>query len=424
MTDYEAMSAGDMLERHLIGAILRRPEAAYEAMAQGLAQSDFADRWASEAFRAILSLLESQAPVTPSTVANRCTAPLVALELWFEDTPPNHLRHLCAEVRRAGAQRSLSHMLRGLAAKADVMEPSEVLAAMTQTVEQHVSDAGAVMLDEAGDAALEQIDPKNRRRYMLGTGLPHLDRALAGGINAEDEQLIIAADTGCGKTTLGLQILAHVAMARRGVSPLLFSLEMTEASVAMKVIGALSGVPVRKGSYTQEEWSRLVEARARLAEIPIRVATQSPDADSIEGAIRSHVQQYGQTPIMVDYIQLMRARGDGIESRVSLVSSTLRRVGRTLGVPIIAIAQLNRTGKNKTGTPSRSDMKGAGQIEDDATTIVGLWRPEEGDPTVCAQVLKQRFQGTGDPRVMLKWAPSGQKFICGECEEDPCACRW
>lgn len=398
------------IERSLIGAILRRPEAVHHAAAAGLTTAHFAAEDARNVFSAILSLDLDRAPVTVANVAHIASESVTRLQQWADDGVPSAVGFYARQVMEDFTRRKLNQELRTLAAMSEHRRPEEVLARAHELAELHVASGNSQAIGDFVAAALDTIDPEKRGRNVYRTGFPGLDQALGGGINQTDEQLIIAADTGCGKTTFALNIARYVAH-EYGVHPLFFSLEMGGVSLAAKLIGAEAGVGIRKHAYRQDEWSALKYAAQRIKDLPLRVATSSPTAENIEGVIRGHVREYGSTPIFVDYMQLMASNERNSVDRIAEVSKTLRRVGRNVGVPVIALAQLNREGSKQQKMPSKHDLKGSGQIEQDATTILMLWRPDPELAEVRAQIVKQRFSPTGGlARLLLAWEDSGQAF--------------
>lgn len=433
MVDFSAQTE---LERMLVGGILRSPDSLHQALAVGLRPSDLIDKHPSEALRSIVRLDRDQSPITPATIANVAQIPIQALEWWWEEGDPKQVRYLASQIRKSAARRELSQGLRRLAAQSETEDPARVLEQMRALAEVEVENSETQAIGDFVDAALDSIDPNKRATQVYTTGVPHLDRALGGGIQMHDEQLVIGADTGAGKTTLALGIAEHIA-STYGTYPLFFSLEMTGQSVAAKLIGRVAGVPIRKSRYRPDEWARLTEAADWVRSLSIRLAVTTPTAESIEGVISSHVRQHGQTPVFVDYVQLMDSGERTAVDRIAEVSKVLRRTGRNLGVPIIALAQLNREGSKQQKQPTKHDFYGSGQIEKDCTVALLLWRPDPEEGEVRGVLDKRRFEpveevrradGSMGQRIVSRrlswaWHGSGQRFICGACEREPCECR-
>jgi replicative DNA helicase len=84
--------------------------------------------------------------------------------------------------------------------------------------------------------------------------------------------------------------------------------------------------------------------------------------------------------IVIDYLQLMtdnQIKGQDDLSQVSKVSNKVQQLTRKLGIPIICLAQLNRSAESRSNRqPMLADLRSSGNIEQDAIVVIGLYRDD------------------------------------------------
>lgn len=252
----------------------------------------------------------------------------------------------------------------------------------------------------------------------IPTGLTDLDRLTTGFLPGQF--IILAARPAIGKSTLALDF-ARAASIKSTYTTLFFSLEMSREEIVDKILSAESNVEhdrIRKGMLGQDEWGSLDLARQKIVESKLYI-DDSPKIN-IE-YMRLVCQQQAQKPegidlIVVDYLQLMSS-GRRIESRqqeVSDFSRNLKLLAKELGVPVVALSQLNRGVENRQDKmPSMSDLRESGSLEQDADIILLLHRPDaSGDQTLENPLLivaKNRGGETGRIQIvsMLEYSKFG-----------------
>jgi replicative DNA helicase len=124
--------------------------------------------------------------------------------------------------------------------------------------------------------------------------------------------------------------------------------------------------------------------------------------------------------VFIDYIQRMNTQRKTQDKRTEIahISDKVLQIAKESGLPIILGAQLNReTTSNKGGEPRLENLKEAGNLEEDANTVLSVYckaREEEEDTTTGAQnsklqvvdlkikTLKNR-EGEVNTSQILKW---------------------
>ena len=260
-------------------------------------------------------------------------------------------------------------------------------------------------------AAQEQIEHWHQHQGVItgvATGFPDLDK-MTTGFHPGD-MVIIAGRPSLGKTSLAMNIVDHVAV-EQGMPVGVFSLEMTKASLTLRLLCSRARVNLRNiqgGFLSHHDFDRLTEAAGKLHHANIYINDQSGMSIlALRTRARRMAQQYGIRLLVVDYLQLMHAernRNDSREHEVSLISGGLKHIAKELGIPVIAVSQLNRAvEQTKDRRPNLSSLRESGSLEQDADLVAVLWRPAKDDDDnsrkdaipVNLEIMKQRNGPTG-----------------------------
>jgi replicative DNA helicase len=236
-------------------------------------------------------------------------------------------------------------------------------------------------------AQIEDIHDRKSRLLGYPTGYYELDDMLSG--LQKGQLYVVAGRPSMGKTSFGLNVLEHVAL-REGKPVLLFSLEMAAQQIAQSMLCSHAKVDsnqLRTGRISEEEYGKLVMAAGSFHEARIFI-DDSADLSALE--VRTRARRWkakeGIELVVVDYLQKMNARqgGKGAESRqleIAMISSHLKAMAKELNVPVIALAQLNRSVEGREDhKPMLSDLRESGAIEQDADAVMLLYREEYYKP--------------------------------------------
>jgi replicative DNA helicase len=304
---------------------------------------------------------------------------------------------------------------------------SELRDALIQRLE---SDAGqlrsdGVTIQESSRQVMENIDARRQgqRPACLPTGFPTLDDLLCGGLR-NGGLTVLAARTSRGKTALALKFTRNICA--NGGSVCFFSLEQAHDEITERNLSALSKVSGRRlqagdmdhaltervlAAYgTVQSWRFIVDDRRNLT------ATQ------IVSAARRHIDKIGgdRVLVVVDYLSLIRAE-DPRAMRYQQVGDTVRKLramAGTLRVPVLLLAQLNRTAE-ESELPEVHQIKESGDVEQDADAILLLHQECDtaGELTEDFRLLvaKQR----NGPRGQVRLARSATTFDFAESESIP-----
>lgn len=219
------------------------------------------------------------------------------------------------------------------------------------------------------------------RKPALSTGISSIDY-FTGGV-FPGEHWIIAASAGSGKTTFGTQIMQAMCNKNTKRHGLIVSLEQKKTDIGDRIIAGNLGWKlreVRSRQPNEDRYDELILHTADIAELNlwyygISQGQRSKITAADIYAVASNMKmQYGLDVVMIDYIQRIYAKGDEYE-RLSNISSDVTFLGQSLGVSVISLCQLNREVNRrevKSKIPLMSDIRGSGNIEQDADVILGL----------------------------------------------------
>jgi replicative DNA helicase len=248
----------------------------------------------------------------------------------------------------------------------------------------------------------------------LQTGYTGIDAALGGLIAGG--LYIVAARPAMGKTAYALNVLLNAAL--DGKPGAIFSLEMSATELGGRLLSATSRVPGDKSArmMSASDHARIGRATETLRQAPITVVDSSM-LTAVE--LRSHARKlHAQNKLallIVDYLQLMTGKGESREREIGEISRSMKLIAKELGVPVIALSQLNRGVENRTEKrPTLSDLRDSGSIEQDADAVLFLYRDEvynEKTPDKgIAEIIIAKNRHGATTKVRLRFDAPTQRF--------------
>ena len=276
--------------------------------------------------------------------------------------------------------------------------------------------AGAVM-----ERLLEVLD-EDRSEALRGltSGFPAWDQLgpgfLPGGL------YVIAGRPGMGKTSLALDLTRHVAVVlKRPVG--VFSLEMRADEIGVKLGSAEADIAswqIRNCHLSNHQWQDLFAATRRMMAAPLFL-DYSPGLALRDLEARAwwlKAQHPDLALLVVDYLQLVTA-GVRVENRrleIALITRRLKELAGELGLPLIALSQLNRELTRRSDPrPQLADLAESDAIGQHADQVAFVHRPEVFEPDAeglrgLAEIIvaKHRHGETG--KVELIWSGATTSF--------------
>jgi replicative DNA helicase len=216
----------------------------------------------------------------------------------------------------------------------------------------------------------------NKELDLIGvpSGYPEIDRYTSGWQNGD--LIIVAGRPSMGKTALALELTEGSAKLGHPVG--FFSLEMSEEQLTTRKLSGvcgLSNTQLRAGKV--DDYDKLCMQSNEIAKLPIYLDdTSSLTLFELRSKAKKMVIKHGVKLLVVDYLQLMKAEAGSREQEVSQISRGLKAIAKELGVPIIALSQLNRQVEDRADKkPRLADLRESGAIEQDADMVLFILRP-------------------------------------------------
>jgi replicative DNA helicase len=285
---------------------------------------------------------------------------------------------------------------------------------------RHIKD----LLNKRVEDYMELVDnPQRIEDNKVFSKFSELDELL-GGFKPGD-LCIIAARPSMGKTSFALNILMRAALQSKKIVSI-FSLEMGQEQIVDRVLALVSGTPMHKitrGALDEDDFAGLGEAMEKLSSCQLFIddkgALNLPELRS--KLRRLKIERGWLDLVVIDYLQLMNTGGSNKWAgnrvqEISEISRGLKEIARELKVPVVALSQLNRSLESRPDKrPQLSDLRDSGAIEQDADTVLMLYREDYYDPYTekkgLANVFVRKNRNGPTWEVELKWLKENMEFF-------------
>lgn len=421
------MKTETLAEQSVLGGLMLNTSA-YDAVAEILVEDDFSNRQHRLMFRAIGQLAAKGKDADIVTIADTLEGevPLDYVGQLAANTPSSANVVAYAEsVRDAAMKRRIvtttGEIKKLIEAPGGAREKLDQAEAMIGTLATRYRDVNQSLIRPLVKETLSEIEAQGQAKgglLGLSTGFRDLDNmtlGLQGG-----DLIVVAGRPSMGKTALALSIAEHVSI-HDNVPTLIDSLEMTAHQLVIRMLasqGRLNSQRLRMGRLSDEDWAKLVETSSKVQEAPILIDDSGGmTIFEIRSRARRAKRERNIGLLIIDYLQLMSG-SDNRENRateIGTITRGLKTLAKELQIPIIALSQLNRNLENRGNRrPMMSDLRESGDIEQDADTILFLYRDEVYDERSPAKGIaeviigKQRNGPTGV--VRLTFLAASTKF--------------
>lgn len=391
-------------ENAIIGACLVHASL-WRVVLDKLHHDDLLCEWNQNAYEAARQLeSESKTPDAPS-IADAGLDREYLLQLMEVACVKSTIDQNIELVRKEARRRELAEIGNTLAEGARKGGEPEVLIEEAEQQIQAMDERDSGQLLNGLEIASSFYDFRDEiSGRLVKTGLAAIDNTLGGGM-LPGGFYILAARPGCGKTALALQIADNVA--EHGGAVLFVSLEMDVSQLQARRLSRRTGISSTRllldENLSAEEWQQVQAANVELSHLPLYANGKAGCTVLDVRSMARHVK--GLSLIVVDYLGLLRPeriRSSRYEE-ITAISNSLKTLARSLKVPVLCLAQLNRASEQRADKkPGLADLRDSGAIEQDADAVLLMHRPDMYDDEsergglvfVSTQIAKNRHAGT------------------------------
>ena len=244
----------------------------------------------------------------------------------------------------------------------------------------------------------------NQAKYFIPTGFPELDKIITG-IDRKNENMVIAARTGVGKSWVLLTIAA--AVAKQGFTVGIYSGEMSVDKVGYRIdtlLGKIDNKKISRGDlYYKDYYKNYLDGLKCSGYGPIKVLTPNDIAGpATVDALQAFIEKENLDILFIDQYSLLEdnSRAKVAHEKVANISKAIKNLQVLKQIPIIAVSQMNRT-KNEDKSQDTTQIALSDRIGQDATVILMVDKQDAEDPNhpgafkVTINIVKARDGGDG-----------------------------
>ena len=312
----------------------------------------------------------------------------------------------CREIRKKYRARKANEILAHISLNPDNVD--SLLEELTSDFDSLKESEGKKAV-KMSDLIKYQGDYFKEKDTVYDTGLEGIDNNI--GSFDRGDLIIIAARPAVGKSAFAFQIAER--FGSKGLKVGYFNLEMTAKQIYERAIAKASGINMKRirnaTNFLNDEKAKFDKGNDLLS--------QESNLYIYEGSfmvkdIKAEQMVNRYDAIFIDYLQLLRPDRTRTNRReeVADISKGLKRIAMDYKIPVFALSQLNRASElNKDKEPTMAELREAGDIEQDASTILMLWNPNKEDFTT--KMLKvEKGRQTGNSRQILRFEGSRMTF--------------
>ena len=281
----------------------------------------------------------------------------------------------------------------------------ELASTPNEEIKQKITELHAEVIKE-NDKSIQVADIKNIEGLFY-EGLEENDSVKTGKFRLDKylkftkrDLHIIGARPGVGKSAFALYITLLMAQKARG---LFFSLEMPLKQIIQRIISSQSRIELEMLT-NKDRFNTLDSEQKQLVKVlfdkilkksELKLYDGNFKIDELEEYVKTEKEINGVDFIVVDYLQLVKSNKTSSRyEHITDISIKLKQLAKDYDIAVIALSQLSRDIEKRVDKDIYlADFRESGQIEQDASTILGLTTEPtdtEYKELMKVQILKNR----------------------------------
>lgn len=381
-------------EKAVLGAILLEKEAIHSVIDLLKPEMFYSDRH-QEVFKAMILLNSMSHPIDSITVGNILKGKVEGFDIISLTNSvvssahcEIHARHIVEKyIKREQIRIANELLLSSYENTDDPFSSNEKAEKELQDLMIGLQTQTATTIDTIAVDVFKELNLlRHREQHLIGatSGYKTLDTITMGW--QDSDLIIIAARPAVGKTAFTLSLALNAALNKTPAA--FFSLEMSREQLTKRVLASQAQIylsTIRGARLTDEQMKHLYTSGLRpLAGVQLFIDdTASMTVLQLKSRLRRMVRRNGIKIAFVDYLQLLKStlgKNANRQQQIGEISRELKIMSKELHIPIIALSQLSReVEKRSNNTPQLSDLREAGDIEQDADIVMFLYGHNESE---------------------------------------------
>lgn len=352
----------------VLGSVLIEPKVAAQVMAE-TSEADFSGPCLT-VYQAMVEVFNSGFPVDPVSVAAKLGADYRSFIRQLMEITPTAANvgtyiAICREQSRVLACREIGKQL----AESERLLDSRKLLEDAAKIASFTQSKRTVSMSDAMQRFFERAEKPVK---YLTWPIQELTKELHIG---SGKFMILGAEPSVGKTALALQCAWHWSAGKKVG---FFSFETDPETLFDRLVSGYVGISmesIKTNRITKKEWDRICQATQVISQQKLEIISA---AGMTVSDIRAKTMEAGYQILIIDYLQIVSSKGGSRYEQVTNISIDLHILAQSLGVTILALAQLSRTEEERA--PRNSDLRESGQIEQDADLVMMLQLEKRSRP--------------------------------------------